>query len=181
MIEDVRDGSRSIEIGLRARWNQLFSRGRGAKSVIGIGLDIPHMKIAETFAQRIASHFQGAHEVCRFSSSKMNVYHMTFPENSFDMVVTDNSFEHFSDPAEVLRQSYRVLRPGGRPWCRFFFDSQQVWAPLETRPETAVGPFVLLRKQSSALHRLEDEEPRIKEWYPGLTQNPQKNAWLAST
>jgi len=49
---------------------------------------------------------------------------LPFLAESFDMVVTANSFHYFDDPLVSLNEMGRVLRPGGRAmvldWCRDF-------------------------------------------------------------
>lgn len=40
--------------------------------------------------------------------------HLPFPENCFDMVTCSNSFHHYPHQDKVLREMFRVLKPGGR-------------------------------------------------------------------
>lgn len=40
--------------------------------------------------------------------------HIPFPDEGFDLVICDNVLEHVEEPAQVLREVARVLRPGGR-------------------------------------------------------------------
>jgi SAM-dependent methyltransferase len=53
---------------------------------------------------------------------QMDATKMTFPDNSFDFVYSFDVFEHFPDPAAVIKEISRILRPGGcsmqyiHPW-----------------------------------------------------------------
>ncbi len=49
----------------------------------------------------------------------MNAERLSFEDSSFDYVVSFNSFEHFSQPARVLDEMIRVLRPGGYIYLDF--------------------------------------------------------------
>ncbi|WP_147114311.1 class I SAM-dependent methyltransferase [Tateyamaria sp. syn59] len=43
----------------------------------------------------------------------MDAENMDFPDNSFDVVVSHNVFEHLPNPVAVMKEVARVLRPGG--------------------------------------------------------------------
>jgi SAM-dependent methyltransferase len=43
-----------------------------------------------------------------------NLERQTFPDESFDLVITQDVMEHVFDPASAHREIYRTLRPGGR-------------------------------------------------------------------
>lgn len=43
----------------------------------------------------------------------MDAHHLAFADASFDTVCISNSLHHFEDPAPVLAEMLRVLRPGG--------------------------------------------------------------------
>ena len=44
---------------------------------------------------------------------------LAFENDSFDVVFSYDSFEHFSDPASVLSEIYRVTKPGGCIYLEF--------------------------------------------------------------
>src|SRR3546814_7745083 len=39
---------------------------------------------------------------------------LTFPDDSFDATISRYGYPHFTDAVQALRESYRVLRAGGR-------------------------------------------------------------------
>lgn len=59
---------------------------------------------------------------------------MTFADESFDLMVTSDVFEHIPDPARAFREVARILRPGGAhvftvPW--FYWKPTLVRAVIE--------------------------------------------------
>jgi SAM-dependent methyltransferase len=43
-----------------------------------------------------------------------DIQSLSWPDESFDLVLTSETLEHVPDPHTALRETYRVLRPGGR-------------------------------------------------------------------
>ncbi|HEY0976145.1 MAG TPA: class I SAM-dependent methyltransferase [Flavobacteriales bacterium] len=50
---------------------------------------------------------------------RMDAMALEYPGDHFDVVHSFNAFEHFGDPAQVLREALRVTRPGGRVHLHF--------------------------------------------------------------
>ncbi len=69
------------------------------------GIDITE-KSAAAFAQAFSDHPE-----VHFQS--MDAAKLAFDDQSFDTVSVANSLHHFRDPKIVLKEMYRVLRPGG--------------------------------------------------------------------
>ncbi|MCU0513915.1 MAG: class I SAM-dependent methyltransferase [Anaerolineae bacterium] len=44
---------------------------------------------------------------------RANLYHLPYPDNSFDAVILSEILEHVDDDVRGLREAFRVLRPGG--------------------------------------------------------------------
>ncbi len=61
-------------------------------------------------ASAFAAAFEGRDDI---SFIEMDAHQLEFPEESFDTVCVSNSLHHFADPAPVLAEMLRVLRPGG--------------------------------------------------------------------
>lgn len=51
---------------------------------------------------------------CTVDFKAMDVHHLDFEENSFDLVLSRNLTWNLEDPEQVYREFYRVLAPGGR-------------------------------------------------------------------
>lgn len=71
----------------------------GARKVIGIDIQEKWLNIARERAERL-----GLTERCKFSKSA---------DEPADLIVALDSFEHFDDPGEVLRQMSDLLKPTG--------------------------------------------------------------------
>jgi SAM-dependent methyltransferase len=74
---------------------------------------------------------------------------LPFPSGSFDVVFSNSVLEHVRDPAQVLREAVRVLRPGGRlhfiiPSYASFYESHYGIAWLPHLPRALAPLYVRL-------------------------------------
>jgi SAM-dependent methyltransferase len=76
----------------------------GAATIMGIDLSTVALDMART------RHAEDA----RFAFAAMDAGALGFPDASFDRVLFVDAIEHVRDPARVLAEVARVLRPGGR-------------------------------------------------------------------
>lgn len=55
--------------------------------------------------------------MARTKASKAGVAdRLRFADGSYDMVISTGMLHHLKDPLEMLRECYRVLKPGGEAW-----------------------------------------------------------------
>lgn len=67
------------------------------------GIDYSHNMV------QIAQHKLGKKARCLFADAQ----HLPFADASFDLIYCNDSFHHYPEPAAVLQEIARVLRPGG--------------------------------------------------------------------
>jgi tocopherol O-methyltransferase len=106
-IAGIEPGDRILDAGCgwggSAFWN---ARYRGA-NVVGVSIAPRHIASAtRTAAQR------GLDQLTSFLVA--NYQHLPFDDSSFDVVWGCESFSHSPDKLGLLREAFRVLRPGGR-------------------------------------------------------------------
>lgn len=88
-----------IDFGCGTGGTAIEMAQRGARKVIGIDIQERWLKIAREEAER-----SGVSDRCKFAKSA---------DERADVIVALDSFEHFDDPAEVLRQMSNFLKPSG--------------------------------------------------------------------
>jgi len=82
------------------------------KSITGIEISFERVNVAQTSVRRISADYR-----LRFVAGFGE--HLPFLDQSFDLIISYDVFEHVQALPLVLRECYRVLRPGGRVYAMF--------------------------------------------------------------
>jgi SAM-dependent methyltransferase len=103
------EGARVLEVGCGPGHLSVQLAGQHRLQVTGLDLDPAMIARAQANADRTGN--RGGR---RPSFLVGDVAALTFPDGSFDLVVSTLSMHHWADPAAGLAEIGRVLRPGGR-------------------------------------------------------------------
>jgi SAM-dependent methyltransferase len=103
------DSARVLEVGCGPGHLSVQLAGQHRLEVTGLDLDPAMIARAQANADRTGN--RGGR---RPSFLVGDVAALTFPDGSFDLVVSTLSMHHWADPAAGLAEIGRVLRPGGR-------------------------------------------------------------------
>ncbi|MEH1888683.1 MAG: methyltransferase domain-containing protein [Nostoc sp.] len=78
-----------------------------------------------------------------------NIYALPFPDNSFDAIFSHALFEHLQEPAQALRELWRVLKPGGIVGLRSPDWGGFLIAPSTSELDKAFSYYKWLQQQNS--------------------------------
>jgi len=95
--------------------------------VVGIDLSRKLIKMAQIKAFKA-----GLHDKLHFEVG--NAAQLTFRDNTYDMVISTGMLHVLRDPVPVLKESYRVLKPGGETWI---YDPARVTSQVDMKAWTA--------------------------------------------
>jgi ubiquinone/menaquinone biosynthesis C-methylase UbiE len=166
-------GKDVLEIGCGHGGITCYLACLGARRVVGIDVNTANVEYGRELARTIA---QRQERSLPIEFAEMDAANMTFDSASFDLIIAENVFEHFTDPAAVLRSAARVLRPGGRllvpifssRWSKFGLHVKHglrlPWANLVFPERVIVG----------TIRRRARRDPKLFDVYPGLRNSPER-------
>lgn len=111
-LDDLFRDKRVLDLGCGAAGKSLYYVTQGARKVTGVEIVSHYRAEAEALAEQL-----GLSDRFEFVSS--SALDLPFPDGSFDTVIMNDFMEHISDPEGVLRESMRLLAPGGRIFINF--------------------------------------------------------------
>lgn len=97
---------------------------------------------------------------------------LPYPDNSFDVIITYDTFEHVADLSAVMKECYRVLRPKGMLMCIF----PSYWHPTQHHlTDVTSAPcihwFFSPQKLMEAYWEILDDNPVYRD-YKGIERRP---------
>jgi SAM-dependent methyltransferase len=125
---------RFIGHGIRARWPDTRSM-----RVLGIGYPTPYLGLFREEAERCLAMMPAPQGVVRWPSARPSLAALVeeddlpLTDSAVDRVLLIHALEMSSDPAELLREAWRVLAAGGR-LLAVVPNRRGVWARVDTTP-----------------------------------------------
>src|ERR1700684_3212900 len=125
---------RFVGRGIRARWNDTR-----ALRVLGVGYATPYLGLFHEEAERCLALMPAPQGVVRWPSSRpaltalVEEDELPLTDAAVDRILLVHALEMSADPAELLREVWRVLAPGGR-LLAVVPNRRGLWARMDTTP-----------------------------------------------
>ncbi len=108
-------GKRVLDVGTGLGGKLPFYTEEGAAFLVGVDLDKTSVHIAREYLNRLG--LSGAKNIVTVTVA--DAVALPFRSNSFDVVISINTFEHILEVEKALWECYRILRPGGLVFLHF--------------------------------------------------------------
>jgi SAM-dependent methyltransferase len=132
---------RLIGRGIRVRWKDTHGL-----RVLGVGYATPYLGLFREEAERCLALMPASQGVVRWPSSRpaltalVEEDELPLTDSAVDRVLLMHALEMSSDPAELLREAWRVLAAGGR-LLAVVPNRRGVWARMDTTPFGQGRPY----------------------------------------
>jgi SAM-dependent methyltransferase len=132
---------RFIGRGIRARWTDTSTL-----RVLGIGYATPYLGLFREEAERCLALMPAPQGVVRWPSTRpalaalVEEDELPLTDSAVDRVLLIHALEMSPDPAELLREIWRVLAPGGR-LLAVVPNRRGLWARMDTTPFGQGRPY----------------------------------------
>ena len=110
-IADMFEGKRVLDFGCGEAGKSVYYAGLGAKHVVGVDIVPEYEERAMRFAQK--------HDCSNFQFICSDVTSLPILPDQFDTIIMNDFMEHVSEPEKTLKETMRILRPGGRAFINF--------------------------------------------------------------
>ncbi|MGU3495532.1 class I SAM-dependent methyltransferase [Xanthobacteraceae bacterium A53D] len=151
-------------------------------SVLGLGYATPYLGVFREDAERCIAVMPAAQGVVRWPSAAPTLAaladeaELPLPTSSVDVVLAVHLLEMTADAAEVLREVWRVLAPGGR-LLAVVPNRRSVWARIDTTPFGNGTPF----SRGQVVRLLREALFTPVGWGEALYVPPISSKWLLRT
>jgi SAM-dependent methyltransferase len=165
---------RFIGRGIRARWNDAR-----ALRVLGIGYATPYLGLFRGEAERCLALMPAPQGVVRWPSTRpalaalVEEDELPLTDSAVDRVLLVHALEMSPDPAELLREAWRVLAAGGR-LLAVVPNRRGLWARMDTTPFGYGRPY----SRSQIMHLLRDTWFTPTGWGEALYVPPIPRRWF---
>ena len=109
-------------------------------AVTGIDIEESQLEQARENAKKL--------RMTNVTFDKGNVYELPYPDNHFDAVFSHAMLEHMQNPLAVLKEMYRILKPGGVVGVRSTDLAASLLAPSNATLDKAYATWVQYRQHS---------------------------------
>jgi SAM-dependent methyltransferase len=168
---------RFVGRGIRARWPDTR-----ALRVLGIGYATPYLGLFREEAERCLALMPAPQGVVRWPSTRpvltalVEEDELPLTDSAVDRVLLVHALEMSADPAELLREVWRVLAAGGR-LLAVLPNRRGLWARMDTTPLGQGRPY----SRSQITHLLRETWFTPTGWGEALYVPPIARNWFLRT